>query len=76
MLEFLDRLPYALLIPVAVFMLLAPFQPMPHALEKLLMLKNGELRRPLDIFDLFFHLAPLALLLLKVARDFAASRAG
>ena len=50
-------------------MLLAPFQPMPHALEKLLMLKNGELHRPLDIFDLFLHLAPLALLLLKLVGD-------
>ncbi len=71
MLDFLDRIPYSLLVPATVLMLLAPFRPMPHALEKLIMLKNGVLRRPLDIFDLFLHLAPLALLLLKAARDFA-----
>jgi hypothetical protein len=32
------------------------------------MLKNGTLTRPLDIFDLFFHLAPSAILLLKWIR--------
>ena len=48
-----------------IFMLLAPFHPMPHVVEKILMLKNGQLNRPLDIFDLFFHLAPLLLLGLK-----------
>lgn len=69
MLAFLDHLPYSLLIPIAVLMLLAPFHPMPHALEKLIMLKNGTLHRPLDIFDLFFHLAPLLLLVLKLVRN-------
>lgn len=76
MLDFLDRLPYSVLIVMTVLMLLAPFRPMPHALEKLLMLKNGELRRPLDIFDLFLHLAPLGLLLLKAAKDLMAGRGG
>ena len=46
-------------------MLLAPFHPMPHVLEKIIMLKNGQLHRPIDIFDLLFHLAPLLLLGLK-----------
>ena len=58
MLKMLDQMPYLPLIVLAVFMLLAPFRPMPHVLEKLIMLKNGVLTRPLDIFDLFFHLAP------------------
>jgi len=65
MLQFLDQLPFSILIVFAVFMLLAPFHPMPHVVEKILMLKNGQLNRPLDIFDLFFHLAPLLLLGLK-----------
>lgn len=69
MLTWLDHIPYSLLIMVAVFMLLAPFHPMPHALEKLIMLKNGTLRRPVDIFDLFFHLLPLLLLGLKFLKD-------
>ena len=70
MLSFLDNFPYALLIVFAIFMLLAPFRPMPHVLEKLIMLKNGTLTRPIDIFDLFFHLIPLILLILKIMRDY------
>jgi hypothetical protein len=62
----LDRIPYPLLILLAVFMLLAPFRPMPHVLEKLIMLKNGALNRPVDIFDLFYHLLPTFLLALKI----------
>jgi hypothetical protein len=69
MLNFLDKIPYSVLLIFTVFMLLAPFKPMPHVVEKILMLKNGTLHRPIDIFDLFFHLAPLILLILKVAKD-------
>lgn len=66
----LDRIPYAILIPLAALMLLAPFRPLPHVLEKLSMLRNGTLTRPLDIFDLIYHLLPTALLALKVYRTF------
>ena len=65
----LEKIPYTILIFITIFMLLAPFRPMPHVVEKLIMLKNGTLNRPIDIFDLFYHLIPLALLLLKVYRD-------
>lgn len=67
----LDRIPYPLLILLAVFMLLAPFRPMPHVLEKLIMLKNGVLNRPVDIFDLFYHLVPAILLALKIYRTYS-----
>lgn len=60
-------IPYALLIPVAILMLLAPFGSTPHFVEKWRMLFSGTLRRPLDWFDLVLHTAPLALLALKVA---------
>ncbi len=63
--KILADIPYSILLALAFFMLLAPFHPMPHAVEKLLMLKNGQLSRPIDIFDLCFHLAPLGLLCLK-----------
>ncbi len=69
MLSLLDNISYIVLILITVFMLLAPFYPMPHVVEKILMLKNGTLKRPIDIFDLFFHLAPLAILILKIIRD-------
>ncbi|HXX81688.1 MAG TPA: hypothetical protein VEI46_09065, partial [Thermodesulfovibrionales bacterium] len=43
---------------------LAPFQP-PHILEKLQMLIEGRLVRPIDWFDLLLHAAPWVLLVLK-----------
>ena len=72
MLKLLDSTPYLPLILLAVFMLLAPFRPMPHVVEKLIMLKNGTLTRPLDIFDLLFHLAPTVVLVLKWVRGLQA----
>ena len=67
----LDKFPYPILIVAAAFMILAPFKPMPHVLEKLIMLKNGMLTKPIDIFDLFFHLFPTIILLLKIYRGFS-----
>ena len=71
MFKFLDTMPYTILILFAIFMLLAPFRPMPHVIEKLIMLKKGTLTRPIDIFDLFFHLIPTLLLALKIYKDYA-----
>jgi hypothetical protein len=68
---FLDKIPYWILIVIAVFMLLSPFRPLPHVIEKLIMLKNGMLTKPIDIFDLFYHLIPTIILLLKVYRDYS-----
>ena len=67
--RFLDSISYPILIFIAAFMLLAPFSPMPHVAEKLTMLKNGNLTRPVDIFDLFFHLAPSLLPIVKYLRS-------
>ena len=64
----LDSVSYPVLIFIAAFMLLAPFSPLPHAVEKIIMLKDGNLTRPVDIFDLFFHLAPTILLAIKFFR--------
>jgi len=71
MFSIIDKIPYSILIVFAVVMLLAPFKPMPHVLEKLIMLKNGTLTKPIDIFDLFFHLVPTIILLLKIYRNFS-----
>ena len=68
---FLDKIPYSILIAIAVFMILAPFKPMPHVLEKIIMLKNGTLTKPIDIFDLFYHLVPTIILSLKIYRSLA-----
>jgi len=44
---------------------------MPHVLEKLIMLKNGILNKSMDIFDLFFHPAPLILLIIKFFKNYS-----
>ena len=46
---------------------LAPFTP-PHIYEKLIMIKNKTLKKPLDIFDLCFHTFPWLLLFIKLGR--------
>ncbi|MGD2185724.1 MAG: hypothetical protein PVI71_06335 [Desulfobacterales bacterium] len=67
--SFLDKIPYSILSIIAIFLLLAPFRPMPHVVEKFIMLKNGNLNRAIDIFDLFYHLMPTILLVLKFFRN-------
>ena len=66
--RWLDRVPLAVIVVVAVLLVPAPFVPEPHLWEKLKMLVAGPLARPIDIFDLFWHGAPLVLLLLKILR--------
>jgi hypothetical protein len=69
MLNWLDKIPYPMLIIFAVLMFLAPFRPMPHVFEKWIMLKNGTLSKPIDIFDLIYHLLPTGVLVVKIVRD-------
>lgn len=66
----LDSIPYGALAIVAVALGLAPFYPMPHLLEKLIMLKNGTLAKPIDIFDLLMHATPAILLIAKLVKDY------
>ncbi len=67
--KWLANIPYMLLVPLALFLALAPFTPEPHLWEKLKMLFAGTLLRPIDIFDLLLHGTPLVLLLLKLSLD-------
>ena len=69
MLQFLDKIPYIHLIIISVLLGLAPFKPMPHLVEKIQMLMQGTLTKPIDIFDLFFHATPILLLLIKAGKD-------
>jgi hypothetical protein len=66
--KFIDAIPLPLLIVMTLFMLVAPVVPEPHLLEKMRMLSEGTLTRPLDIFDVFWHLLPASLLTLKLVR--------
>ncbi|BAZ92665.1 hypothetical protein TspCOW1_24800 [Thiohalobacter sp. COW1] len=67
MMQWLQRLPWAVLIIGTLTLGLAPFVPEPHLVEKLRMLFQGQLSRPIDIFDLVMHGAFPALLLGKAA---------
>lgn len=74
--KWLDKIPYIVITPLAIFLALAPFSPEPHLWEKVKMLGAGTLVRPVDIFDLFLHGTPLLILLLKLlftARSHAGS---
>ena len=64
----LDRIPFTLIVPLALFLGFAPFVPEPHLWQKLGMLAGGSLSRPIDIFDLFLHGSPVLLLALKLLR--------
>ena len=67
--KWLDRIPYIMLAPLAIFLALVPFTPEPHLWAKLKMLFTGTLLRPIDIFDLFLHGTLLVILLLKLLSD-------
>ena len=66
--RFIDRIPFVLLLLATLFMLGAPFVPEPHLVEKMRMLAEGTLTKPLDIFDVFWHLLPATLLAVKIVR--------
>lgn len=72
--KWLDSVPYILIAPLAILLALAPFSPEPHLWEKLKMLFDGTLVRPIDIFDLFLHGAPLIVLVLKMMRGYGQPR--
>lgn len=73
-LNWLDTVPLLYLILVACVLGLAPYFPQPHLVEKLVMLASGELTRSADVFDLFFHGAPVVLLVVRLARDWLLAR--
>ncbi|RME17807.1 MAG: RND transporter [Bdellovibrio sp.] len=67
MFHFLNQLSWSVLIVACLTLGLAPFVPKPHLIEKLQMLFHGELKRPIDWFDMFMHGVPWVLLILKAA---------
>ena len=66
--KFLDKIPLVPLLIIAILMGLAPFKPEPHLLQKLSMLADGSLGKPIDIFDLAIHGLPVLLLAAKLLR--------
>lgn len=66
--SWIDQLPWTLVILACLTLGLAPFFPEPHIVEKLRMLVDGTLRKPLDIFDLLFHALPWMIAAIKLVR--------
>ncbi len=63
----LDDIPLGTILIFCLTIGLAPFTP-PHVWEKLGMLVTGNLRAPIDIFDLLMHGAPWIVLGVKLVR--------
>ena len=66
--KWIDQISITALLIIALTLGLAPFVPVPHIVEKLGMLANGTLSKPIDIFDLLLHGTPWVLLGIKLFR--------
>lgn len=68
----LDSVSWPLLILFAVALATAPWPmgPEPHLVEKIRMLSQGTLRKPIDIFDLLMHSAPIVFMAIKAWKEF------
>ena len=64
--QLIAKLDWPLLVILCLTIGLAPFDP-PHIVEKLQMLSQGVLKKPIDWFDLIFHSSPWILLMVKGA---------
>jgi hypothetical protein len=64
----LDKIPLTALVLAALALGLAPLTPEPHLWQKLRMLANGTLSRPIDIFDLVMHASVPLLLAVRLFR--------
>jgi hypothetical protein len=69
MMGWLDRFPLVWLVVIALYLAVAPIVPEPHLVEKLRILSQGTLVKPIDIFDLLMHSVPLVLLAVRLWRD-------
>jgi len=67
MMKIIDAIPLPHFIVLSLFLGLAPFFPEPHLVEKIRMLMNGNLHKPLDMFDLILHGTPWVLLVVKLS---------
>ena len=70
--NWINRTPLVLFILLALTLGLAPFVPEPHVVEKIRMLADGSLSRPIDIFDLLLHGTPWVLLVTKIVMQLKA----
>ena len=71
MLKWIDSLPLVTLLAVAILLAVLPFGSTPHLVEKLGMLVQGVLVKPIDIFDLVLHGTPAVILIIRLVRMMA-----
>lgn len=69
----INQLNWGMVILVCATLGLAPFSP-PHIIEKLSMLIQGNLIKPLDWFDLLFHGLPWFVLIVKIMTFFSSKK--
>lgn len=68
--SWLDNLNWSMLLIGGVLLAMMPIQPEPHLVEKIRMLGQSTLTKPIDIFDLIMHSTPLLLIAVKAIRQF------
>ncbi len=66
--------PMGMLLIAAVVLGAMPLKPEPHLVEKIRMLMDGALVRPVDIFDLFWHGWPILWIVLRLLTPGAAGQ--
>jgi hypothetical protein len=67
--QWIDEMSWGIIIILCLTLGLAPYNP-PHIVEKIQMLLKGDLKRPIDWFDLVFHGIPWILFVLKAITTF------
>lgn len=72
----LALIPFPLLLIMSVFMLIAPISPEPHLVQKFTWVVEGAGLKAIDIFDVFWHLLPSLILVLKLVFQFKQTKKG
>ncbi|MBN2158324.1 MAG: RND transporter [Spirochaetes bacterium] len=75
MMQFISRIPWALIIIACLTVGLIPYNP-PHVWQKTVLMLQGRLVNPADLWDLFFHALPWILLVGKVISLIGQERGG
>lgn len=65
LLRWITSIPWGVLVVFSIWMLIVPISPEPHLWQKLGWLHSGHPFTILDIFDVFWHLLPTILLIIK-----------
>ena len=62
----LAEIPWSFLIVFTVVLMLLPLRPEPHLVQQFRWILEGQSFRPIDILDVFYHLAGVFVIILKL----------